>query len=97
MNNTPVQDIIINKPRRQWSSLKGYVETTYDHIVSVLGPPMEGSDKTTAEWCIENESGLFATIYDYKEDSTPKGMYRWHVGGRSPLATALVRDVLNLV
>lgn len=97
MTNTSKRDITINEPRRTWSSLKGYVETTYAHITSILGMPMKGCDKTTAEWFIEdNKSGVFATIYDYKVGSTPMGVYEWHIGGQNHQAVALVLDVLNL-
>ena len=97
MPNTPPNITVNQRGAYRWSSLTGYVTTTFDHIVSVLGPPMRGSDKTTAEWFIEDANGLFATIYDWREDSTPKELYEWHVGGQSALSTALVRDVLGLV
>ena len=66
------------------TSLQGYMTTTFDKLVELLGEPLKGSDdgKTTAEWIIDLE-GEVATIYDWKNESTPKDLYEWHVGGRS--------------
>jgi len=64
------------------TSLIGYVRTTYDNLVANLGEPEMGWDKSTAHWTIEASDGTVCTIYDWKEWSTPKCEYDWHVGGR---------------
>lgn len=73
-----------DKFKANGTSLQGYMTTTFDRLVELLGEPLEGSDdgKTTAEWILEFE-GEAATIYDWKLKSTPKDLYDWHVGGRS--------------
>ncbi|SVB14296.1 uncharacterized protein METZ01_LOCUS167150 [marine metagenome] len=85
------------------TSLMGHVTTTYDKLVKTFGmPDLEPGDKTTCEWHIEfmvydedeGEFPMYATIYDYKEDSTPYGEYRWHVGGHSNVAEELVHDAM---
>jgi len=71
------------------SSLKGYIETTYDKLKSVFGDPYYGpdadGDKTTCEWVITFKDGKVVTIYDYKAgEVTPTDLYDWHIGGNSP-------------
>lgn len=78
------------------TSLQGYVPARYQRLVEVFGEPDElGGDKTTAEWCLAFEDGTVATIYDWKEYSTPQGLYQWHVGGMSKLAVARVQQALQ--
>lgn len=78
--------------------LQGYFDTTYDDLVKRLGPSNKGSadGKTTAEWVLESEDGVIATIYDWKTGSTPKGDYSWHIGGRSTKALELVQEALGI-
>ena len=71
------------------TSLKGYIETTYDELKSVFGDPYYGpdadGDKTTCEWVITFKDGKVVTIYDYKAgEVTPTDLYDWHIGGNSP-------------
>lgn len=82
------------------TSLQGHVLTSYDTLVELFGKPTYGpndedSDKTTCEWHIEFEDGTIATIYDWKMNETPMGIYNWHVGGKSHRAVWNVADVLN--
>lgn len=70
--------------------LQGYVVATYADLVKVFGEPEGGGDKTTVEWALQFEDGTVATIYDWKEYSTPTYAYDWHVGGMSKRAVALV-------
>jgi hypothetical protein len=70
--------------------LQGTVYTTFAKLQDLLG---EG-DKTTQEWCIEFSDGTVATIYDWKEYSTPMGGYDWHIGGHTRRAVQLVEDLL---
>ena len=74
------------------TSLQGYMPARYDQLVAVFGEPEGGGDKTTVEWCLAFEDGTVATIYDWKEYSTPMGQYDWHIGGHSNKAVALVQQ-----
>ena len=77
------------------SGLVGYVTTDYKTLVKKLGKPhYVGGDKTNAEWQILID-GVAATIYDWKEPKLPKGVYRWHIGGHSQKAVALVNKLVN--
>jgi hypothetical protein len=80
----PTYNTTTDKSKGSGTSLQGYMTTTFDKLVELLGEPLEGSDdgKTTAEWIIEIQ-GEVATIYDWKLLSNPKDLYEWHVGGRS--------------
>lgn len=73
------------------SGFVGELNTTYDELVAVFGKPTfsDVCNKVTVQWVLEFEDGTVATIYDYKMDETPKGIYAWHIGGFS--ATAAVR------
>jgi len=77
------------------TSLKGYVSTTYDKLVEVLGEPITDIEKSTAHWNIEAPDGTVATIYDWKNWSTPMGEYEWHIGGHSEKALWLVELLLG--
>jgi len=78
------------------TSLQGYFTTTYEKLVQTFGEPSyEGGDKTTCEWHLEFEDGTVATIYDWKEYTTPYGEYRWHIGGRDYSAVERVTECLN--
>jgi|LauGreDrversion4_2_1035121.scaffolds.fasta_scaffold13046_7 hypothetical protein len=77
-------------------SLKGYVETTFSHLIEVLGEPhVINGDKTTVEWSFGDDSGVCFTIYDWKLQSTPKGFYRWHIGGNSTKSLQLAMETLG--
>jgi len=82
------------------TGLVGYVETEYKDLVEVFGVPTfsDTSDdgKVTAEWCLKFIDGTLATIYDYKEYSTPRGVYKWHIGGRVSAAVDNVSDAMAL-
>lgn len=85
-------------PDTHGSSLVGYMRTTYDDIVKVLGEPhyvSDGSDKITAEWYIRFVDGPLVTIYDYKEEETPKGLYDWHIGGISKNALIFISELFK--
>lgn len=67
------------------TSLKGYVKTTFDNIVSKLGEPKHNDpdDKVLVYWVVQFDDGLIATIYIYRMTHVPKEEYQWHVGGPS--------------
>lgn len=78
------------------TSLIGYVKTTYDKIVEKLGEPEYDFDKSTAHWTLEDKStGTVATLYDWKNYTTPQGEYEWHIGGHDMQALSLVEEVLG--
>ena len=77
------------------TSLQGYIPATYDQLVERFGQPEGGGDKTTVEWMLQFEDGTVATIYDWKEYSTPLYVYDWHIGGKSKQAVARVRQALK--
>ena len=53
------------------TSLQGYIETTYNNLVSVFGPPNSAGDpyKVSAEWKIDIGNGEYIYIYDWKQYS----------------------------
>ena len=74
--------------------LQGYINCSYDDLTSALGYPLEeGFDnyKSDAEWSIEFDDGMVATIYNWKNGKNYLGdqgynlcdIAQWHVGGRS--------------
>ena len=84
------------------TSLKGYVETTFNKLVATFGepcvhiPPSE-MEKVTIEWMLRFSDNTIATIYDWKGygyQPTGDEQYRWHVGGHKPEAIALVMNAL---
>ena len=78
------------------TSLQGYMPATYEQLVERFGQPEgDAGDKTTVEWLLQFEDGTVATIYDWKEYSTPVGMYHWHIGGKSNLAVARVQQAFK--
>jgi len=75
--------------------LQGTVTTRYQRLVEVFGPSRGPGDKVTQEWIIQFSDGVVATIYDWKEPSTPTEEYEWHVGGFNSQALHNVMTVLN--
>lgn len=75
-------------PSTQGTSLKDYVNLTYNQLVEVLGEPTfneeSGDGKTQVEWVVEYEGILF-TIYDWKtysKEYTLNELSRFNVGGK---------------
>jgi len=79
------------------TSLTGYLNTSYETLVDLLGEPNARVDgyKTDAEWHVkvkaEGEAPTFATIYNYKNGKNYLGanglnvedIKDWHVGSKS--------------
>lgn len=69
--------------------LQGHVSLKHDDIVEVFGEGDDCGDKTTQEWVFESVDGKAVfTLYDWKTEVTPKGDYRWHIGGHSDFGLA---------
>ena len=84
-----------NADQTNMSSLRGYVNATYDELCRCFGAPTVFiGDKTNAEWFIEFEDGSVATVYDWKLDHIPLEPYRWHIGGFDAYAVASVHEAL---
>lgn len=84
--------------------LQGNLTLKYSDIEKVFGEP-HGSDgyKTDAEWEIEFEDGVVATIYNYKDGKNYNGrsgiattkITDWHIGGLSEKAIQNVIKVMG--
>lgn len=86
-------------PNTRWgTSLQGYVEISFAELCSELGEPApyeSGDGKILAEWLlIDEDTGVVASVYCYKEKEIPLSTYKWHVGGFNEKALALVQRVL---
>ena len=75
--------------------LQGYLPATFEDLEAVFGESAGAGDKTTQEWSLKFADGTVATIYDWKEYDTPRGLYKWHVGGASKQALVRVRQAFN--
>ena len=80
-----------NVPSTSGTSLVGYLNTTYNKLVSVLGEPTynepSGDNKVQVEWVVEFEGKLF-TIYDWKtynREYTENVLDRFHIGSKTNL------------
>lgn len=79
----------LDAPNTTSSSLKGYIDATYDQLVGVLGEPTvnepSGDEKTQLEWVVEFRGDIF-TIYDWKTYNrayTINELDRFNIGGTS--------------
>ncbi len=89
------------------SSLQGYIETTYEELVTALGEPTfteSELDKSTVQWDLtvivkrpydEDHDYVVATIYDWKTAETPTEPYKWHIGGFDNDAVDVVQQLLK--
>jgi hypothetical protein len=75
--------------------LQGYLLARFEDLEAVFGESAGAGDKTTQEWSLQFEDGTVATIYDWKEYTTPCGLYEWHVGGASSQALIRVQQAFN--
>lgn len=79
--------------RSNGTSLRGYINGTYDELVEVFGEPIAATDdyKSDAEWLLILNDDVVVTIYNYKSGKNYLGanglnvedIDRWHVGGKS--------------
>jgi len=93
------------------TSLKGYVSTCYDTLVSLFGKPTyldaDPYAKVNCEWVLNvkyfEEEGMedydynyeTVTIYNWKDGYVPLQETQWHVGGKSYLAEDLVKLIVD--
>lgn len=86
--------------------LRGHITSTYANLVDVFGEPMkDGFDdyKSDAEWVVQFEDGLVATIYNYKNgmnycgsEGTPTHRITdWNIGGHDTAVVAHIIDALK--
>lgn len=76
--------------------LVGYIDLTYDDIVSVLGEDEGSDDKSLAQWSIKFDDGQIATIYDWKNYGWKKeDVTHWHIGGKSDRVLELVQKLFE--
>ena len=87
--------------------LRGHINTSYANLVDAFGEPLkEGFDdyKSDAEWVVQFEDGLVATIYNYKnginycgsEHGTPTQYIKeWNIGGHDVAVVAHIKDALK--
>lgn len=85
------------------TGLQGHLTLKFSDIKKAFGKP-HGSDgyKSDAEWEIEFEDGVVATIYNYKDgknyngsSGTPKTKITdWHIGGHDRRA---VQNVIKAI
>jgi len=84
----------------------GQIHATYAQLVSTFGEPLkEGFDdyKSDAEWLVQFDDGLVATIYNWKNgfnycgnQGTPTAMIKdWHIGGNDAVVIAYINDALK--
>jgi len=83
--------------------LQGKVIVDYPLLKKLFGKPTPSDeDKSDAEWEVEFEDGVVATIYNYKDGKNYKGkegiattkLTNWHIGGKDQKA---VDNVVNLI
>ncbi|QDP67192.1 MAG: hypothetical protein Unbinned3806contig1000_65 [Prokaryotic dsDNA virus sp.] len=96
--------IIVNQHDGCGTSLQGRIELNYDQIVDRLGEPTDGDGfKVDAQWIIHHDSGVIATIYNWKDgrnywgaDGTPVSQITdWHIGGHDKDAVDLVHNLFK--
>lgn len=89
-----------------FTSLMGYVDTTYDMLVKTFGEPTEGDGfKIDAEWQIQFADGVIATVYNWKNGRNYCGdagidvrdITHWHVGGHTVHAVTRVMRALGVL
>jgi hypothetical protein len=85
------------------TSLQGYINTDYKTLKTLFGKPMKGDGyKVDAEWIIEFEGKVIATIYNYKDGKNYNGasglsktkITDWHIGGNSKMAVYCVENII---
>lgn len=84
----------------------GDLLATYDEVVATFGEPMkDGFDdcKSDAEWHIQFEDGMVATIYNWKDGRNYLGedgletweISDWHIGAHSPEVVSRIKAIIK--
>tara|TARA_B100000131_G_scaffold321231_1_gene371352 strand:+ start:701 stop:1081 length:381 start_codon:yes stop_codon:yes gene_type:complete len=83
----------------------GELYCSYAKIVDAIGEPSDMFDnyKSDAEWCLEFDNGMVATIYNWKNGKNYCGedgleledIDEWHIGGNDPIVVDLVNDFIK--
>ena len=82
----------------------GQINETYDELVKTFGEPIKRDGyKVDVEWMIENEGGVVATIYNWKNGKNYLGVdgedveniTEWNVGGHTEKSFKLIKDILG--
>ena len=85
-------------------SLMGVVTADYADLKKLFGKPTSGDEyKTDAEWEIEFEDSVVATIYNWKDGKNYCGksglpktkITEWRIGGRNMQSVERVKEVLS--
>ena len=78
---------------------RGIIPATYEQLIGAFGEPtFVGSPdgKVDAEWVLyDEESGFFATVYNYRTGGIPEGIADWSIGGKVGYAVEIVRQALD--
>lgn len=86
------------------TSLQGYLICDYAKLKKLFGKPNQGDKyKIDAEWDIEFDDGLVATIYNWKDgkaylgkDGLPKTkITEWHIGGKNQEAVYRINNLMG--
>ena len=77
------------KGKTTGSSLKGYINCTYQDLIRVLGEPTystpSGDNKVQKGWVVEYNGEVF-TVYDWKTfdpEYTMNELDQFHIGGKT--------------
>lgn len=96
MNYTTLDDMMATNG----THLVGTAITDFFTICNIFGEPQRymDADKVQVEWAIQFDDGKVATIYDWKEYTTPAEMVTdWHIGGHDPEVALRVKQILREV
>ena len=86
------------------TSLKGYIEISYDELVKKFGPPTTADGKKVdVSWEIQFNDGTIASIYNWKNGKNYMGangkdvkdITEWNIGGRSDKSVDRVHDLFK--
>ncbi len=85
--------------------LQGSVDVDYKTLKKIFGKPTNGDGyKVDAEWMIQFDDSLVASIYNYKDGinyngrsgGTPKTKIRdWHIGGHDGVVVDRIKEIIS--
>lgn len=83
---------------------QGEIDESYSKLVTIFGEPIDGDGyETDAKWLIEFPDGVVATICNYKDGVSYKGVHGiqkkklrdWHIGGKDKEVVKRVQAILD--